>query len=154
MPGAGQVVAAGDAAGVLGDVAGVLVPGDGVLPPGAGVLAAGVDAAGAPGRLAGLVPHPARAASPAVRASKPTLTSVIKMGRRFMMGLLILGLTPPTMRRRVNRRLTAASPFVHIADRPERQGQPEHRPAPHPVLVSEDDFITAQEVNASRGPVP
>ncbi|MGD0377839.1 MAG: recombinase zinc beta ribbon domain-containing protein, partial [Streptosporangiaceae bacterium] len=28
-----------------------------------------------------------------------------------------------------------------------------HRPA-HPALVSEDDFVAAQDINASRGPVP
>src|SRR5215469_8216507 len=57
--------------------------------------------------------------------------TMIMRGRRFMMASLNSALTPPTMRRRVNRRLTATSPFVHIVGWPERQGQPEHRPALH-----------------------
>jgi hypothetical protein len=35
------------------------------------------------------------------------------------------------VRRAANRQLTATSPFAHIAGQPERQGQPEHRPAFH-----------------------
>src|SRR5215472_14439798 len=56
--------------------------------------------------------------------------TMIMRGRRFMMASLS-ALTPPTMRRRVNRRLTATSPFVHIVGCRERQGKPEHRPVLH-----------------------
>src|SRR5215469_9568978 len=76
-----------------------------VVPAGAAGLAALADPVGTgPSLPAPLVPH---------AASNPTLT--IKMGRRFMVGLLTHRLCVSTMLRRASRRLTGTSPFAHIA---------------------------------------
>jgi hypothetical protein len=93
----------------LGDAVALAVP--------LGEGEAGLDA---PAVVVGAGPSEPDEGVPQPTASKLTPT-IINMGRRFM-GPPSSCPYRPTLRRPANRRLTATSPFAHIAARPERQG--------------------------------